>query len=47
MDRLGPGTVTVDVSDDYILVHTIDEHARSGLEQSVLEKQIEEMESNV
>ena len=44
---LTPGTVTVDVSDDYILVHTIDEHARSGLKQSVLEKQIEEMESNV
>ena len=44
---LTPGTVTVDVSDNYILVHTIDEYARSGLDHSALEKKIEEMESNL
>ena len=44
---LTPGTVTVDVQDDYIVVHTIDEYARSGLADSALERKIEKMESNL
>ena len=44
---LTPGTVTVDVQDDHIIVHTIDEYARSGLADSALERKIEKMESNL
>ena len=40
---LTPGTVTVDVGDDYVYVHAIDEYAEEGLANSVLEKKIERM----
>ena len=43
---LTPGTVTVDVGDDYVYVHAIDEYAEEGLKDSVIEKQIERMEGN-
>ncbi len=44
---LTPGTVTVDVGDDYVYVHAIDEYAQDGLNNSVLEKKIENMEKNL
>ncbi|MBP3890567.1 MAG: Na+/H+ antiporter subunit E [Solobacterium sp.] len=44
---LTPGTVTVDVADDYVYVHAIDEYAEEGLSHSVLEEKIERMEDNV
>ncbi len=43
---LTPGTVTVDVGDDYVYVHAIDEYAEEGLKDSVIEKKIERMEGN-
>ena len=44
---LTPGTVTVDVGDDYVYVHAIDEYAEEGLANSVLEKKIERMEEGL
>lgn len=43
---LTPGTVTVDVGDDYVYVHAIDEYAEEGLKDSVIEKKIEKMEAS-
>ena len=43
---LTPGTVTVDVGDDYVYVHAIDEYAEEGLKDSAIEKQIERMEGH-
>lgn len=43
---LTPGTVTVDVGDDYVYVHAIDEYAEGGLKDSAIEKKIERMEGN-
>ena len=43
---LTPGTVTVDVGDDYVYVHAIDEYAEEGLKDSAIEKKIERMEGN-
>lgn len=44
---LTPGTVTVDVGDDYVYVHAIDEYAEQGLENSVLQMKIEGMEKDL
>ena len=44
---LTPGTVTIDVGDDSVYVHAIDEYALEGLDQSVLEKKLENMEKKV
>ena len=44
---LTPGTVTVDVGDDYVYVHAIDEHAQYGLIHSVPQKKIENMEKKL
>ncbi|MBR0173183.1 MAG: Na+/H+ antiporter subunit E [Lachnospiraceae bacterium] len=43
---LTPGTVTVDVGDDCVYVHALDEHSFMGLRDSVLEKQLKNMEGN-
>ena len=44
---LTPGTVTVDVGDDCVYVHAIDEYAQEGLAHNALEKQLENMERNL
>ena len=44
---LTPGTVTVDVGDDCVYVHALDDHSCKGLDDSALEKQLENMERNL
>lgn len=41
---LTPGTLSVDIEDDYILVHALTNAAASGIEGSILEKGIIELE---
>ena len=44
---LTPGTVTIDVADDYLYVHAIDEYAKEGLEDNVLQRKLENMEKKL
>ncbi len=41
---LTPGTLSVDVQDDYILIHALTQAAANGVEGSILEKGVIELE---
>ena len=44
---LTPGTVTVDVVDDIVYVHAIDDMAKDGLGENALERKLENMERSL
>lgn len=43
---LTPGTLSVDIQDDYILIHALTQMAANGVEGSVLEKGVIELEEH-
>ena len=44
---LTPGTITIDVGDDWICVHAIDDSSAAGLKDSWSERKIERLEDNL
>lgn len=44
---LTPGTITVDVGDDWVCVHAIDSSSAEGLKDSWSEKKLERLEENL
>ncbi|MDD6058582.1 MAG: Na+/H+ antiporter subunit E [Clostridiales bacterium] len=44
---LTPGTITIDVGDDWICVHAIDDSSAAGLEDSWSERKIERLEEGL